>query len=150
MTDHIHALCVNECLMDTSVQMQDTEMIDDRMVLMQDEDILHEIFHERRRQEARWGQQDHPDGTGTTWIEDLMPFAWREDRAAHIAFLAKKQCEHEARIGKSTWRGIALEEIAEAFAETDPVKLRAELVQAAAVLVNWIGAIDRRKKGEEE
>jgi hypothetical protein len=40
---------------------------------------------------------------------------------------------------------IALEEIAEVFAETDEVLLRAELVQSAAVLVNWIGAIDRRR-----
>lgn len=113
-----------------------------------DSAILHEIADERIRQDDKWGEQNHPDGTGTTWIEDLMPFAWREDRAAHIALLAKAQCQREARTGRSTWRGIALEEIAEAFAETDPELLRAELVQAAAVLVNWIGAIDRRRTDE--
>lgn len=116
----------------------------------QDKGILREIAEERIRQEDKWGEQNHPDGTGTTWIEDLMPFTWRDDRAAHIALLAKAQCEREARQGKQTWRGIALEEIAEAFAETDPVLLRAELMQSAAVLVNWIGAIDRRTNKAEE
>jgi hypothetical protein len=42
------------------------------------------------------------------------------------------------------WVDILEEEVAEAAAESDPAKLRAELVQVAAVAVAWIEAIDRR------
>lgn len=42
------------------------------------------------------------------------------------------------------WRHILDEEVAEALAETDPERLRAELVQVAAVAVQWIEALDRR------
>jgi hypothetical protein len=37
------------------------------------------------------------------------------------------------------------EEVWEAFAESDPAKLRAELVQVAAVAFRWIEALDARK-----
>ena len=46
--------------------------------------------------------------------------------------------------GDVTWVLIAVEEVCEAFAETDPAKLRTELIQAAAVLTAWVEAIDRR------
>ena len=46
--------------------------------------------------------------------------------------------------GSLAWDGILLEEVYEAFAEEDPIKLRSELVQVAAVAVQWIAAIDRR------
>lgn len=123
---------------------------EDRTIIMQDEDILHEIFHERRRQEDKWGEQNHLDGTGVEWTRYVSPWVWREDRAAQIADLAKSHCERKARIESLTFMDIALEEIAEAFAETDEQALRAELVQCAAVLVAWIGAIDRRKTGDEQ
>jgi hypothetical protein len=112
--------------------------------------ILDEIAAERLRQEEKWGEQNHPNGTGRTWILSLHPIAWREDRAAHIALLAKNECERLAKQGRLTWLDITLEEIAEAFAEKDEDKLRAELVQSAAVLVAWIGAIDRRKRKDNE
>lgn len=37
-----------------------------------------------------------------------------------------------------------IEEVLEAFAEADPDRLRAELVQVAAVATKWIQALDRR------
>lgn len=43
-----------------------------------------------------------------------------------------------------TWRHIFLEEAFEALAETDPAKLREELIQALAVGVAWIEDIDSR------
>lgn len=39
---------------------------------------------------------------------------------------------------------------AEALAESDPARLRAELVQVAAVAVCWIEAIDRRATADSE
>jgi hypothetical protein len=44
-----------------------------------------------------------------------------------------------------TWRDILLEEVYEAFAETDSDRLREELIQVAAVALSWVDAIDRRK-----
>lgn len=41
-----------------------------------------------------------------------------------------------------------LEEVFEAMAESDLVKLRAELVQTSAVCVAWIEDIDSRTEGE--
>ena len=35
-------------------------------------------------------------------------------------------------------------ELSEALAETDPTRLRAELLQVAAVAVRWVTAIDER------
>ena len=116
------------------LHMADHQKVDERRC--QDEDILHEIKQERRRQDDKWGEQNHPDGTDTKW--------------AVVANRMKAQCERKARDGKLTFRDIFEEEIWEAYAETDETKLRAELIQAAAVLVNWIGAIDRRRKKEKD
>ncbi|TVT56105.1 hypothetical protein FNH05_08785 [Amycolatopsis rhizosphaerae] len=99
---------------------------------------LAEIAAERARQDARWGEQNHPDGTGAPADETA-------------AATARRTCEDNFRDGKGTWRDIFLEEVHEALAEADPVRLRAELVQAAAVAVNWIEAIDRRNgPGEKD
>lgn len=95
--------------------------------------ILAEIQAERERQDARWGEQNHPDGTG-------------RDGDEINAGYARMACEDAASRGEVTWRHIATEEDMEAYAESDPVKLRAELVQSAAVKVAWIAAIDRRTK----
>lgn len=92
--------------------------------------ILKEIYKERLRQEEKWGEQNHPDGTKEKWSE--------------VADGMKAVCEIKAEKGELTWHDILEEEIWEAYGETDPALLRAELIQSAAVLVNWIGAIDRR------
>jgi hypothetical protein len=43
-----------------------------------------------------------------------------------------------------TWMHVLIEEVFEALAEEDPAKLRAELVQVAAVCAAWITDIDGR------
>ena len=53
-----------------------------------------------------------------------------------------------AQIGQCTWLHILREEVFEAFAEDDPAKLRAELIQVAAVAVQWVEAIDRAEKAQ--
>lgn len=93
--------------------------------------VLAELRAERERQHAKWGEQNLPDGTAT-----------EGDR--EIAECAQMMCQQAAADGTITFRHIAEEEVCEAFAESDPVKLRAELVQCAAVFVQWIEAIDRR------
>jgi hypothetical protein len=94
--------------------------------------VLAEVQAERERQDAQWGEQNHPDGTGGVQSRVL-----RDE--------AQQTCQAAAERGTVTWLHIADEEHCEALAESDPVRLRAELVQCAAVYVAWIAAIDRRQ-----
>lgn len=91
--------------------------------------VLDLVYAERVRQVEKWGEQNHPDGTHHSPIH---------------ADMVRRDCERAFRDGRGTWRHILSEEVAEAYAETDPEKLRAELVQVAAVAVAWVEAIDRR------
>lgn len=93
--------------------------------------ILAQIALERDAQDDKFGDQsDLPDGTSVS-------LRWHADSR-------RERCQRAAEQGNLTWRHIADEEWAEATAETDPLRLRAELVQLAAVCVAWIEAIDKR------
>ena len=94
------------------------------------EEVLREVARERQRQDARWGEQNHPDGASDVY--------------AATADHYREICQAHAAEGHCTWKDILLEEVWEAFAEPDPAKLRAELVQVAAVAAAWAEAIDRR------
>jgi hypothetical protein len=97
--------------------------------------VIDQVWDERRRQDDKWGEQNHPDIGPRSHADPYPPEEaddWKErntDRAAD---------------GTLSWDGILLEEVYEALSELDPAKLRAELVQVAAVAVAWIEAIDRR------
>lgn len=93
--------------------------------------VLEEIAEERNRQDEKWGEQNHPDGTGPT-----IPTLNAREHAIH-------ECDYAHSNGTGTWRHILEEEYREALAESDPAKLRAELIQMAAVAVAWIQKIDR-------
>ncbi|WP_326742615.1 hypothetical protein [Streptomyces sp. NBC_01768] len=93
--------------------------------------VLADIATERAAQDAIFGVQNLPDGTGTNTFY----------REAHEH---RRMCDRAFERGEGTFRHVFLEEVYEAMAETDPAKLRAELVQAVAVGVKWIEAIDRR------
>lgn len=101
---------------------------------------LDDVVTERAAQDARWGEQNHPNGTGPT----VLWAGTATGRAAYLARLYRDVTNEHAHAGRLTWLDIALEEIAEAFAEDDPARLRAEVVQCAAVFVAWAEAIDRR------
>src|SRR5579859_3893029 len=93
--------------------------------------VLGEIGLERVAQDAKWGQQNHPDGSGNRQFKAMAGWA-RDD------------CQQAAVRGAATWAHILLEEVYEALAESDPAKLRTELIQVAAVAASWVEAIDRR------
>lgn len=88
-----------------------------------------EVVAERRAQDAKWGEQNHRDGTGGS---------------GYWALQAQKLTDDKMRKGTVTWRDILNEEIEEAYAESEEVLLRIELIQVAAVAVAWVEAIDRR------
>ncbi|MFJ3037755.1 hypothetical protein [Streptomyces tendae] len=90
-----------------------------------------DVDAERQAQLAKFGDQHHPDGTGTI---------------AHIdqADRVRAKVDQAAAEGTQTWGNILAEEVAEVFAESGPDRLRAELVQVAAVCAAWIADLDSR------
>ena len=95
--------------------------------------VLLDVNIERKLQDAKWGEQNCPDGTSAKVFK-------------HHADNRRVECDEATARGEKTFQKILAEEVYEAFAEEDPVRLRAELVQVAAVAVSWIEAIDRRGK----
>lgn len=94
--------------------------------------VLEDIEQERYHQNEKWGEQTHADGTGEHFIHPEAVTAMRNE--VERAFAEER----------GTWRHILSEEIAEAFSESSPERLREELVQVAAVAAAWIEDIDRR------
>ena len=107
---------------------------------MSAEGVLAEVAKERHAQDEKWGEQNHPNGTGPEEYWGLDD----PDTAAANAARFRNITNQQAAAGRLTWRDILLEEVAEAFAEADPAQLRAELIQVAAVATAWVEAIDRR------
>jgi hypothetical protein len=109
--------------------------------------VMSEVARERSRQNEKWGEQNHPDGTGP----DID--ASRVTRTAGLATKAvdaRRACQEAARRGDVTWYLILREEYFEAMAEDDPAALRAELIQTAAVCIAWVEAIDRRNHNRRD
>ena len=107
--------------------------------------VLAEVGIERARQQAKHGDQtDLPDGTGPLLKIDV---GWTHPTAEYLAKRMTDRTNAASRNegdGTVTFEQILTEEWAEAIAESDPARLRAELVQVAAVAVQWIEAIDGR------
>lgn len=94
--------------------------------------VLADVIEERFRQDARWGESNHPDGT-----EDGEFFRIRRD-------FRRQATKEFAQAGQLTWRHILDEQAHKAYAEVDPKVLREKLIRTAAVAVAWAEAIDRR------
>jgi len=107
--------------------------------------ILGEIGFERRCQEEKHGDQSHlPNGTGPGLVVPTTLFGTRE----YVAEVAKARTDAASESlgnGSITFEHILTEEYHEALAESDDVKLRRELIQLAAVAVQWVEAIDKRR-----
>lgn len=107
---------------------------------------LGDVYRERVAQHIKWGQQDHPDGTGPdlSLLDDIGAL-WSDTNNAELADAARDRTNALAGADMLTYAHILLEEVGEALAESDPAALRTELVQVAAVAVAWVEAIDRRE-----
>jgi hypothetical protein len=91
-----------------------------------------DIMGEEQRQDDKWGPMTERHlANGTARPGD--------DASAAIARAKNKANDLDG----DNWRDILEEEVYEAFAETDPQKLRKELVQVAAVAAQWIADLDR-------
>ena len=101
-------------------------------------EVLADVYDEINRQDAKWGDQSsHPDGT--------HPSRHRQAEANYV----RLQCQQAFAEGRGTWRHILDEEVAEAYAETG-ANLSTELVQVAAVAVQWRAAQARRNQPRKE
>src|SRR4051794_1981719 len=98
--------------------------------LTETELVLDDVADERVRQIEKWGVQSLADGTGDIWE---VP-----------ANEAKRITAERFGAGLGNWGDVLLVEVFEAMAEADPARLRAELVQVAAVAVAWIEDVDRK------
>lgn len=93
--------------------------------------ILESVIEERDSAMAKWGIQNHPDGTGGVPAEMLRDAAIADTNDA-------------AEAGATTWKLILMEEVREAFAETDLAALDAELNQVMQVCCVWREDLRRR------
>jgi hypothetical protein len=93
--------------------------------------ILTEIARERRRQDKKWGEQNHP----------MLNVPYTADAMMSSSKVYRRLND----LGEnSSWFQILMEEVYEVFAETEPEKQREEMVQVAAVAVQIIEYLDRR------
>jgi len=97
--------------------------------------ILSEICAERRRQDEKFGEQNHP-------FFSSRNKAYPEELTLKNQLKLIRERIQEAKYG---WFDILVEEICEAFLETEPEKQRKEMIHVAAVAVAIIEYLDRRK-----
>lgn len=129
--------------MHTCGRVHDCEAVDDMLAATPKPmlRVLGAVRLERAAQDGKWGEQNHPDGIG----DGATLFGIGFDRWAHVL---REAVDRHAREHRTAWALILLEEVFEALAEDDPVKVRAELVQVAAIAAAWVEAIDRRQARE--
>ncbi|MEO3978819.1 hypothetical protein [Streptomyces sp. CAU 1734] len=102
--------------------------------------LAEDIDRERQRYHAVWGDEHldrHADGTSNDPTSRVM----RES--------ARVLCDLAAEHGNLTWARILEVEHSAVLAETDPVRLRTELVKLGAVVAAWAYDLDRRTATEQ-
>lgn len=128
--------------------------------------VLKEVFEERKRQHAKFGEQTHPStpaplnqfvyeqpGEPLNEAESLVcGMMLCEHYRVPSESLAKHLCRSRFDAGQGTYADILIEELSEALAAAvrGEGHAREELVQVAAVAVAWIESIDRRAAEEDE
>lgn len=102
--------------------------------------VLGDVEKERARQAAKYGSNDDlKDGTGLSaqWLQPIY--------TGNARRIEQRFRDEYVLHAKPTWMHLVREEVAEAFMESDPERLREELIQVAALCVSWCEKIDGRK-----
>jgi hypothetical protein len=103
------------------------------------ERLLSEIASERLQQITNWPDCEHlPDGTGGVAVRQ-----WSME-------IAKHACDRAYREGEITHAHVFEEEAMEVLAETDPEKLREELIQVMAVCAKWVKDLDESRISRQD
>lgn len=101
-------------------------------------DVALQVVHERQRQDAKWGPQNHP------WIRVDPESAVRTYfTGVTSADTAKAMCDQADAIDHQSFARILIEEVAEALEAPTMIEVRQELIQVAAVCVAAVEAMDR-------
>lgn len=110
--------------------------------------ILNEIDDERKRQDAKFGEQNIPSHAGMIGPGDIVQYRIPSTEDC------REICNRRKQVGIVSWLDVALEELAEvneaSFNAVNPytaateAQVREELIHLAAVCVAWIECIDRR------
>ena len=110
--------------------------------------IFNEITEEIKSQDAKWGEQNHPslDQTLLNRISGCTEKRMAEEYEIPNQERAKILCNIHAKRKTLTFAHIAVEELSEAICTFNESEMRKELVQLAAVIVQWVQTIDRRSK----
>lgn len=109
------------------------------------EKVLRDVAEHRVVQFTRYGDNAAlEDGTGPDIIPGwVAPYTTCTNKEVEAMFRHGYEM-YERVEGAPTWMHLVREEVAEAFQEADPVRLREELVQVAALCVSWMERIDAR------
>lgn len=102
------------------------------------------------RQVQKWGEQNHPDCDPVLMGRPggASPECIAEELEIPTAERAKFICDTLHKRGEDNWSAILVEEVAEAVeagALGDMAALKKELIQVAAVAVQWLMALERRE-----
>jgi hypothetical protein len=99
-----------------------------------------DVIKELDRAEAKFPGQHLPNGTPVD--AERMGLDKATEQARRTSDMYRKITKHAQARGTLSWRHVLAEEFFEALAEHDPLRLRDELVQVAAVCLRWIEDID--------
>ncbi|WVX89674.1 hypothetical protein SEA_FEYRE_55 [Mycobacterium phage Feyre] len=114
------------------------------------------VAEERHRQDRKWGDQNYPNVDPTVLADGGIPTQWSMAQFYQIpsSMRAKYLCDRAAQEGRCTWAHILIEEVTEAIEAAtihdlrlltdDQTRnaLRDELIQVAAVAVQWAEKLD--------
>ena len=109
--------------------------------------IINEIIQERKRQDEKWGEQNHPFTDPILKGRESMRLC--EEYEIPTEGRAKQLTNINSRRGSVTWGHIIVEELSEAISAQDSIKIREELVQLAAVCIAAIESLERNEMGQE-
>jgi hypothetical protein len=116
--------------------------------------VLADVAEERLRQDLKFGDQSHlpdlcplivPEGVAGSW--DELPEIVAADYSIASANEARERCSHAFQHGRGNLADVLIEEVCEAIEQAalgDPLALREELLQVAAVAALWVEILDKR------
>jgi hypothetical protein len=111
------------------------------------ENIFDEIHQERKRQDEKWGVQNHPILDPLLIEKNASPERVCSEYEIPTEDRAKELCEKNFKRKTGTYMHILVEEISEVASCGKDVKaLREELIQTAAVTIAMIQSLDRNQK----
>lgn len=116
---------------------------------------IRDLIEERRKQDEKWGVQNHPDFY--SWVGGVMDGETSREAGRRRCRALGIPTEEEAREAllksaqrnNTNWAQILLEEVSEAIS-ADPDAIRDELIQVAAVAIAWVECLDRQEPLSEE